>query len=67
MFRIPELLALAGGMEQLKAAVENGADAVYTAGNCREISSPICSETNLLMRKEELKNAGINCFRIYAE
>ena len=25
----PELLAPAGGMEQLTAAVENGADAVY--------------------------------------
>jgi putative protease len=32
MFRIPELLAPAGGMEQLKAAVENGADAVYMGG-----------------------------------
>lgn len=32
MFRIPELLAPAGGMEQLKAAVESGADAVYMGG-----------------------------------
>jgi Collagenase and related proteases len=32
MFKIPELLAPAGGMEQLKAAVENGADAVYMGG-----------------------------------
>ncbi len=32
MYRIPELLAPAGGMEQLKAAVENGADAVYMGG-----------------------------------
>lgn len=32
MFRIPELLAPAGGMEQLRAAVENGADAVYMGG-----------------------------------
>ncbi len=29
MYKIPELLAPAGGMKQLKAAVENGADAVY--------------------------------------
>lgn len=29
MFKIPELLAPAGGMEQLKAAVENGAE-VYS-------------------------------------
>lgn len=32
MFKIPELLAPAGGMAQLKAAVENGADAVYLGG-----------------------------------
>jgi len=32
MNRIPELLAPAGGMEQLRAAVENGADAVYVGG-----------------------------------
>ncbi len=32
MHMIPELLAPAGGMEQLKAAVENGADAVYLGG-----------------------------------
>lgn len=30
--KIPELLAPAGGMEQLRAAVENGADAVYLGG-----------------------------------
>lgn len=29
---LPELLSPAGGMEQLKAAVENGADAVYMGG-----------------------------------
>ncbi|QIB70126.1 U32 family peptidase [Aminipila butyrica] len=33
MKSIPELLAPAGGMRQLKAAVENGADAVYLGGN----------------------------------
>jgi putative protease len=32
MFKIPELLAPAGGMEQLRAAAENGADAVYLGG-----------------------------------
>lgn len=32
MYKIPELLAPAGGLEQLKAAVENGADAVYMGG-----------------------------------
>ena len=32
MYFIPELLAPAGGPEQLKAAVENGADAVYLGG-----------------------------------
>lgn len=32
MYKIPELLAPAGGLEQLKAAVENGADAVYIGG-----------------------------------
>ena len=32
MIKLPELLAPAGGMEQLKAAVENGADAVYLGG-----------------------------------
>jgi len=32
MFNIPELLAPAGGFEQLRAAVENGADAVYLGG-----------------------------------
>lgn len=30
--KLPELLSPAGGMEQLKAAVENGADAVYMGG-----------------------------------
>ena len=30
--RIPELLVPAGGMEQLKAAVACGADAVYVGG-----------------------------------
>lgn len=30
--RIPELLSPAGGVEQLRAAVENGADAVYMGG-----------------------------------
>lgn len=33
MRRIPELLAPVGGWEQLKAAVENGADAVYLGGS----------------------------------
>ncbi len=32
MKKIPELLSPAGGLEQLKAAVENGADAVYMGG-----------------------------------
>jgi hypothetical protein len=32
MFKIPELLAPAGGMAQLRAAAENGADAVYAGG-----------------------------------
>lgn len=32
MINIPELLAPVGGMQQLKAAVENGADAVYLGG-----------------------------------
>ena len=32
MCRIPELLVPAGGMEQLKAAVACGADAVYVGG-----------------------------------
>ncbi len=32
MIKIPELLSPAGGLEQLKAAVENGADAVYMGG-----------------------------------
>lgn len=32
MYKIPELLAPAGGFEQLRAAVENGADAVYIGG-----------------------------------
>ncbi|MEG1583717.1 MAG: peptidase U32 family protein, partial [Anaerovorax sp.] len=32
MLKIPELLAPAGGFEQLRAAVENGADAVYMGG-----------------------------------
>lgn len=31
-WKLPELLAPAGGFEQLKAAVENGADAVYMGG-----------------------------------
>lgn len=31
-FEIPELLAPAGGLSQLKAAVQNGADAVYMGG-----------------------------------
>lgn len=33
MKRIPELLAPAGGMKQLRAAVNNGADAVYMGGS----------------------------------
>ncbi len=32
MIALPELLSPAGGMDQLKAAVENGADAVYMGG-----------------------------------
>ncbi len=32
MIRIPELLAPAGGLKQLEAAIENGADAVYLGG-----------------------------------
>ena len=32
MRQIPELLAPVGGEEQLRAAVENGADAVYMGG-----------------------------------
>ncbi|WP_312653324.1 hypothetical protein [Aminipila sp.] len=32
MINIPKLLAPVGGMQQLKAAVENGADAVYLGG-----------------------------------
>lgn len=32
MIRIPELLAPAGGITQLKAAVENGADSIYIGG-----------------------------------
>jgi putative protease len=32
MDRLPELLSPAGGMESLRAAVENGADAVYMGG-----------------------------------
>ena len=32
MMDLPELLSPAGGMDQLKAAVENGADAVYMGG-----------------------------------
>lgn len=32
MISLPELLSPAGGMDQLKAAVENGADAVYMGG-----------------------------------
>ena len=32
MYRIPELLAPAGGINQFSAAVENGADAVYIGG-----------------------------------
>jgi putative protease len=32
MIKLPELLAPAGGLAQLKAAVENGADAVYVGG-----------------------------------
>lgn len=32
MIRIPELLAPAGGITQLKAAVENGANAIYLGG-----------------------------------
>lgn len=31
-WKLPELLAPAGGFEQMKAAVENGADAVYMGG-----------------------------------
>lgn len=33
MIKVPELLAPVGGPEQLKAAVENGADAVYMGGS----------------------------------
>ena len=32
-YRAPELLAPAGGLAQLRAAVNNGADAVYLGGS----------------------------------
>ena len=42
--KIPELLAPAGGMNQLVAAVENGANAVYLGGPLfnRRLITRIC-------------------------
>ena len=42
MIKLPELLAPAGGIDQLKAAVENGADAVYIGG--KEFNARINAE-----------------------
>jgi len=64
MFKIPELLAPAGGMEQLKAAVENGADAVYMGGklfNAR-INASNFDDTEM---KEAIEYAHLRGVKLY--
>ncbi|HWQ79851.1 MAG TPA: U32 family peptidase [Anaerovoracaceae bacterium] len=64
MFRIPELLAPAGGMEQLRAAAENGADAVYMGGklfNAR-INAANFSDAEM---KEAIAYARLRGVRLY--
>ena len=41
---IPELLAPVGGRQQLEAAVQNGADAVYMGGDDNGAASVIMSQ-----------------------
>ncbi|MBN7774013.1 peptidase U32 family protein [Clostridium aminobutyricum] len=64
MKKIPELLAPAGGLEQLKAAVENGADAVYFGGklfNARINADNFDEEA----MKEAIDYAHIRNVRVY--
>ncbi|WP_312354122.1 peptidase U32 family protein [Aminipila sp.] len=64
MPNIPELLAPAGGIQQLKAAVENGADAVYLGGklfNARINAGNFDDET----MKEALAYAHLRNVKIY--
>lgn len=64
MFRIPELLAPAGGMEQLKAAVENGADAVYMGGKLFNARINAANFSDAEMR-EAIEYAHLRGVRLY--
>lgn len=64
MFKIPELLAPAGGMEQLRAAAENGADAVYMGG--KHFNARInASNFNDAEMKEAITYAHLRGVRLY--
>jgi len=64
MFRIPELLAPAGGMAQLRAAVENGADAVYMGGKLFNARINAANFTDEEM-KEAIAYARLKGVRLY--
>ena len=64
MFRIPELLAPAGGMAQLRAAVENGADAVYMGGKLFNARINAANFTDDEM-KEAIAYARLKGVRLY--
>ncbi|MHB1420665.1 MAG: DUF3656 domain-containing U32 family peptidase [Bacillota bacterium] len=64
MTNVPELLAPAGGMEALRAAVENGADAVYLGGqlfNARQYASNFSNEE----LQEAINYAHVRGVKIY--
>jgi len=65
MFKIPELLAPAGGMEQLRAGVENGADAVYVGGKLFNARINAANFTDTEM-KEAIGYAHLRGVRLYA-
>lgn len=64
MFRIPELLAPAGGMTQLRAAAENGADAVYMGGKLFNARINAANFTDSEM-KEAIAYARLKGVRLY--
>lgn len=64
MYKIPELLAPAGGMTQLRAAAENGADAVYMGGKLFNARINAANFTDAEM-KEAIAYARLKGVRLY--
>jgi len=64
MFHIPELLAPAGDMLSLKAAVENGADAVYL-GVKKLSASAYASNFYLDELEQAIDYAHLRCVKVY--